>query len=249
MKFNDLNVSKVKLTVGEKMKALVLFAAALFAMSCTNQAPTSSLKTDKEKVSYVIGQQVGTSLKNQKIDLDVNAFSMSVSDAVSGKKPAMTDTDMQAAMMKFQSSMMEKMKGDGAKNKADGEAFLAKNKTAEGVKVTESGLQYKVIKSGKGPSPKKTDTVTAHYAGHLIDGTEFDSSYKRDKPADFPVGGVIPGWTEALQMMKVGDKWQLFIPSQLGYGEQGRPGIPSNSVLVFDVELLGIAKASKEKGQ
>lgn len=221
------------------MRSALLFL--IFLSACT-QVPHSGLKSDKEKISYAIGQQVGKSLKGQGLDIDYDAFAMSVNDVLSGKKSALTEEEIQKVMMAFQSSMMEKQRAGAEKSKGEGDAYLAKNKEAEGVKVTESGLQYKVITSGKGPHPKKTDTVIVHYAGHLIDGKEFDSSYKRGSPAEFPVGAVIPGWTEALLMMKVGDKWQLTIPSNLAYGPQGRPGIPPNSVLVFDVELIGIKK-------
>jgi FKBP-type peptidyl-prolyl cis-trans isomerase FklB len=132
------------------------------------------------------------------------------------------------------------MKVQGEKNKKEGEAFLAENKKKDGVKTLPSGLQYKVLAEGKGKTPKATDTVTVHYRGTLTDGTEFDSSYKRNQPASFPVNGVIKGWTEALQLMKEGSKWQLFIPASLAYGEPGRPGIPPNSVLIFDVELISV---------
>jgi FKBP-type peptidyl-prolyl cis-trans isomerase FklB len=132
------------------------------------------------------------------------------------------------------------MAAEAAKNKKEGEAFLAANKTKEGVKTLPSGLQYKVLKNGTGKTPKATDSVKAHYAGTLLNGTEFDSSIKRGEPTVFPVNGVIPGWIEALQLMKTGSKWQLFIPSELAYGERGQQSIPPNSVLIFEVELIGI---------
>ena len=146
--------------------------------------------------------------------------------------------------MKLQEMAMKKQSEEADKNKAKSAEFLEKNKTAEGVKVTASGLQYIVVSEGTGAIPTKTDTVKCHYKGTLITGEQFDSSYDRGQPAEFPVGGVIPGWTEALQMMKVGSKYKLFIPPELAYGASGRPGIPPNSALVFEVELLDIVKAA-----
>jgi FKBP-type peptidyl-prolyl cis-trans isomerase len=143
-------------------------------------------------------------------------------------------------MMAFEKDMQQKQTATAEKNGAEAEKFLAANKTKEGVKTTESGLQYKVLKEGSGAQPKSSDTVTVNYRGTLPDGTEFDSSYKRGQPASFPVSGVIKGWTEALQLMKVGSKLQLFIPASLAYGEQGRPGIPPNSLLIFEVELMDV---------
>src|SRR5438445_4381701 len=142
--------------------------------------------------------------------------------------------------------MQEQSKQTGEKNKKEGMDFLAKNKTAEGVKTTPNGLQYKILKQGTGKTPTASDTVIAHYRGTLIDGTEFDSSYKRGEPSKFPVGGVIKGWTEALLLMPVGSKWQLFIPSDLAYGENGRPSIPPNSTLLFDLELISIKEPVKD---
>ncbi len=222
------------------MKIAALMAL-VFLMSCT-QAPKSDLKSEKAKLSYAIGQQIGQSLKIQSFDVDASALAMSVDDVLAGRKSALTDEELRNVMMKYQQAKMEKDKAAGAKDKAEGAAFLEKNKSAAGVKVTASGLQYKVVSSGKGKTPSDKDTVIAHYSGHLINGSEFDSSYKRGQPAEFPVTAVIKGWTEALKMMHVGDKWQLFIPSELAYGEAGRPGIPANSVLIFDIELVGIKK-------
>ncbi|MDZ4678565.1 MAG: FKBP-type peptidyl-prolyl cis-trans isomerase [Oligoflexia bacterium] len=221
------------------MKFFIIMLALVGLTAC-NQTPKSDLKTDKAKASYSIGQQVGGNFKTQEVDLDIAAFSMAVSDVIAGKKPALTADEMQKAMMQFQQTRMDKTKVAAEKSKASAVAYLEKNKTVEGFKVTASGLQYKVVTTGKGPTPKDKDFVMAHYSGKLTDGTEFDSSYKRGQPAEFPVMGVIPGWTEALKMMKVGDKWQLVIPPELAYGEGGRPGIPPNSVLVFDIELVGI---------
>src|SRR5216684_4422081 len=168
-------------------------------------------------------------------------------DAMSNRKPLMSEQEVRETMMAFEKDMQQKQAETAQKNAAEADKFLAANKSKEGVKTTESGLQYKVLKEGSGAQPKSSDTVTVNYRGTLMDGTEFDSSYKRGQPATFPVGGVIKGWTEALQLMKVGSKFQLFIPANLAYGEQGRPGIPPNSVLNFEVELMDVK--SPQAGQ
>jgi FKBP-type peptidyl-prolyl cis-trans isomerase len=219
---------------------MVVLSAATIAEEAT--AP----KTPKEKVSYAIGISMGTQLKDIIEDIDLNVLFGAVKD-VTGGKPKMTDAEMREVMQGFmkemQSKMGDKAKKAGEKNVKDGEAFLAENGKKEGVKTTASGLQYKVIKEGDGEMPKLTDTVTTHYEGKLLDGTVFDSSIERKEPVSFPVKGVIPGWTEALQLMKVGSKYQLFIPSKLAYGENGAPPkIGPNSTLIFDVELLSIKK-------
>lgn len=208
-------------------------------------ADDAAPKTDKDKVSYSIGFGMGSNLKTQSVDINVDTLSKGIKDALSGAKPAMSSADMEKTMGDLRTKMMaqqqEKMKSIGAKNKADGEAFLAKNKTVSGVKTTASGLQYQEIKAGTGKMPKATDKVSVNYRGTLLDGKEFDSSYSRGTPASFPVTGVIPGWTEALQLMKEGAKWKLFIPAKLAYGEQGAGGvIGPNAVLVFEVELLKV---------
>jgi FKBP-type peptidyl-prolyl cis-trans isomerase FklB len=203
------------------------------------------LKTQKDKVSYSIGLDIGNSFKKQAIDVDLDILLRAIKDVMSEAKPLMTDTEVQETMQAFQKEMMAKMqekaKVDGEKNKKAGDDFLAANKAKEGVVTLPSGLQYKVITDGKGEKPKSTDTVTVNYKGTLIDGTEFDSSFARNEPATFPVTGVIPGWTEALQLMKTGAKWQLFIPSNLAYGERNAgEKIGPNSTLVFEVELISI---------
>lgn len=228
------------------MKALVaaVLGVALLAGQA-NANEKTALKTEKDKISYSIGLNIGGNLKKDSIDIDVDAFSKGIKDAMSGSKPLMTEKEVQETMTAFQKTMMakqaEKMKTIGDKNRKEGEAFLAENKKREGVKTTASGLQYKVIKEGTGKKPSATDTVTVNYRGTLIDGTEFDSSYKRNEPATFPVNQVIPGWTEALQLMKTGSKYQLFIPSNLAYGERGAgPQIGPNATLIFEVELISI---------
>lgn len=221
-------------------KLLIIAAAGLMLTLTACNKP--DLKSDKGQASYAIGQQIGKNLKAQNIEIDPKTLAASLTDATTGKSQ-MTDEQIQKAMMKLQEMAMKKQQEEGEANKKKSVEFLEKNKTAEGVKVTASGLQYSVIKEGEGATPKKEDTVKCHYTGTLIDGTKFDSSVDRGQPAEFPVGGVIPGWTEALQMMKVGSKYKLFIPPELAYGPAGRPGIPPNSALVFEVELLEIVKA------
>jgi len=210
-------------------------------------ACAAKLDTQKKKVSYVIGQQIGESMKTQGVDVDVDVLASSIKDALKGEKGKMTEEEMRATMMAAQQEMMAKQQKDGEANLKVGADFLAANKTKEGVKTTESGLQYKVVTPGKGPTPSDNDVVVCHYKGTLIDGTEFDSSYKRGEPAEFPVKGVIRGWTEALKTMKEGEKRQLFIPSDLAYGPSGRPGIPPNSVLIFDIELVKVKKGAAGK--
>jgi len=213
---------------------LIAVLGVLFLVSQVYAQGKVVLKNQKEKVSYIIGMDIGSNLKRQSIDVDPNIFAKGIKDALSGEKPLLTEQEIQETMMAFQKEMMEKQKKRG-------EVFLAENKNKEGVKTLPSGLQYKVIKAGTGKIPKLNDTVTTHYRGTLIDGTEFDSSYKRGQPVSFPVSGVIPGWTEALQLMQEGAKWQLFIPSNLAYGERGAGGIIGpNATLIFEIELISI---------
>jgi FKBP-type peptidyl-prolyl cis-trans isomerase FklB len=213
----------------------------LFLVSQVNAEEKLLLKNQKEKVSYIIGMDIGGNLKRQSVDVDPNILAKGVKDALAGGKPLLTEQEIQETMAAFQKEMMAKQSEVAKKNKAEGEAFLAENKKKEWVKALPSGLQYKVIKAGTGKKPKSTDTVTVHYRGTLIDGTEFDSSYKRGQPVSFPVSGVIPGWTEALQLMGEGAKWQVFIPSNLAYGEKGAGrDIGPNATLIFEIELVSI---------
>jgi FKBP-type peptidyl-prolyl cis-trans isomerase len=220
---------------------LISLAAIIFSAGCTKK-----LDTDKKKGSYAIGQQIGQNLKNQNIDVDADALAMAINDAAAGKESKLTKEQIQEAMGKLQEQTMKKQQEIGEANKKKGAEFLEKNKTAPGVQSTKSGLQYVVVTEGTGKIPTKDDVIKAHYKGTLITGEQFDSSYDRGQPAEFPVGGVIPGWTEALQMMKVGSKFKLWIPSDLAYGPSARPGIPANSVLAFEVELLDIVKPDKK---
>lgn len=203
-------------------------------------ADAPELKDFRARSSYAIGTQVGRSFKQQGLDLDSKAFLAAVEDVMAGRKEAMTEAQIKETFGELQQAMAKKAESAGAENLKKGEEYLAANAKKEGVKTTASGLQYKVIKSGAGKMPSKDDTVKVHYTGTFIDGNKFDSSVDRGEPVEFPVTGVIPGWTEALMMMKVGDKWQLAIPAKIAYGESGRPPIPPNSTLLFDVELLGV---------
>ena len=224
------------------MKTILITAfAVVIAASVFAEEKPPQLKDLKDKASYALGLNFGMNFKRQNVDLNTDAFSAGFKDGVlAGRKPLLSEQEVRQVMMDFQKDMEEKQKAAGQKNAAASEKFLTENKGKEGVKTTPTGLQYKVMKEGNGAQPKIGDTVTVNYRGTLTDGTEFDSSYKRGQPATFPVAGVIKGWTEALQLMKVGSKFQLFIPPSLGYGEQARPGIPPNSVLIFEVELMDV---------
>lgn len=204
------------------------------------------LKTETEKVSYIIGTQIAGNFKSQDIEVDLDSLMMGLKDALEGKELVLSQDEMKKVYTVWQAKMRAKIaakrKKEAAENLAAGTAFLEANKAKEGVKVLPSGLQYKVIKEGTGNTPTAKDRVKTHYRGTLIDGTEFDNSYTRKKPAEFAVTGVIKGWTEALQLMKEGAKWELYIPANLAYGERGRPSIPPNSTLVFEIELLEIVK-------
>lgn len=218
-------------------------AASLMTMPLLSHAD-DALTSDQDKVSYSLGVDMGRNLQKQGIDVNPDVVVQGLKDGIAGGPLKMTDGEMQATMTAFIQSMRDKMAAkekDAAKdNLAKGQAYLDANKKKDGWKVTASGLQYKVITTGTGPKPAATDTVVTNYRGTTIDGTEFDSSYKRNEPAEFPVDKVIPGWTEALQMMPVGSKWQLAIPASLAYGEDAPPQIGPNSVLLFDIELLSI---------
>lgn len=221
---------------------IAFFGCASLAQA---QNEKSQLKDQKQKVSYGIGYNLGQNLMRDNLDLDPQVLAKGIMDAMTKQKPQMTEDEIRATLLAFQQQLQKdaqaKMQKAAQENVAKGKKFLADNAKKEGIKTTKSGLQYKVVKSGSGKTPKLNDRVTTHYRGTLIDGTEFDSSYKRNQPATFPVNGVIGGWTEALQLMKEGDKWQLFIPSDLAYGERGSgPDIGPNEVLIFDIELLKV---------
>ncbi|MCF6323889.1 MAG: FKBP-type peptidyl-prolyl cis-trans isomerase [Gammaproteobacteria bacterium] len=205
------------------------------------QADEDGLSNEKQKFSYAVGVQIGQDLKRNGMDIDANSVAMAVDDVMADNELKLTMEEMQTLFADFQKKETAKKELASSVNKAEGEAFLAENKEKEGIVVLESGLQYKVITAGTGKQPTAEDTVSVHYRGTLINGTEFDSSYQRGEPATFPVNGVISGWTEALQLMKEGAKWQLFIPSDLAYGPRGASAdIGPHTMLQFDIELLSV---------
>ncbi len=218
----------------------------------------TTLSTQKEKSSYAIGMNWGMGLHRQGVDVDTAALLQGMKDALGGGKLLLTEDEARATLMQLQKEMQAKMQAKAEQaaenNKKEGEAFLTANKTKEGVVTLPSGLQYKIITAGTGPKPNMGDSVVCNYRGTLINGEEFDSSYKRGEPATFPVGGVIKGWTEALQLMPVGSKWQLFVPADLAYGARGAGNdIGPNATLIFEVELISIkakdAPADKPKDE
>jgi FKBP-type peptidyl-prolyl cis-trans isomerase len=202
------------------------------------------LETKKDSISYSIGTNISMSLADIKEEVDIDLIIRALRDGIEEKEPLLTQNEMMSILQEFSNRMMavrnEKKTKEAAENKAAGEEFLKENKNNEGVIVTPSGLQYQILKEGDGARPTSQDRVKVHYRGTLIDGTEFDSSFKNGEPITFAVTGVIKGWTEALQLMNVGSKYKLFIPSELAYGENGSGPIGPNAVLIFEVELLGI---------
>ena len=226
----------------------VLFGAALLLTACGGTGSSNAaLDTDDQKASYGIGLDMGRSLEPAKGRLDMPAFTKGVHDAMEGVDPALEQDVIQAAIQAFSQSIMEAQQAEqaaaGETNKAEGEAYLAENGAREGVTTTESGLQYEVLREGDGPRPTAEDQVSINYKGTLIDGTEFDSSYSRGEPAVFSVGGVIPGFSEALQLMPVGSQFRVVIPGDLAYGAQGAGGdIGPNATLIFEIELLEIVQ-------
>ncbi len=229
---------------------LITLALSLSALSCGskgNQPKNLELKDPSAKFSYALGLEIGSSLKQLNTDIDIDVFSRGIEDRLKDREPLLTPKEAAQVRDEFFSKMREaraqKAKDLAEKNLKEGTSFLTENKKKKGVVTTASGLQYIVLRQGDGPKPKLTDQVTVNYRGTLLDGTEFDSSYKRGEPATFPLKGVIPGWTEALQLMNVGSKYRLFIPPNLAYGESGAGNvIGPNATLIFEVELLGIKK-------
>jgi FKBP-type peptidyl-prolyl cis-trans isomerase FklB len=238
------SIAKINEKEGARMRLrMVVILGVLFLVGVVNAQEKPVLKNQKEKVSYIIGMDIGNNLKKQSVDVDPNSLARGIQDTLSGAKPLLSKEEIQETMVAFRKEMAEKQKQQG-------EAFLSDNKKKEGVKTLPSGLQYKVVKAGTGKKPKSGDTVTVNYRGTLIDGTEFDSSFRRGQPATFPVSGVIPGWTEALQLMQEGAKWQLFIPANLAYGERGAGSvIGPNATLIFEIELISVQENKQDKKQ
>lgn len=228
------------------MKYTAIAALALLLISCGGNKK-AELKTEKDSVSYSIGLDIGATFQRQGVEISPEAIIQGLKDAAdTSAKRLMTDEQCRTVMMSYQQKLMakaqEKAAAQSGQGKAEGAKFLAENKTKAGVVTTASGLQYKVIKAGSGKKPTAANEVKVHYKGSLINGTEFDNSYKRGEPITLPVGGVIAGWTEALQLMPVGSTWELYIPSDLAYGDRGSGPIPPGSTLIFTVELIAIVK-------
>ena len=241
----SVQTSGTSTQVALRMKRLTIAIIAITFVAAVSAEEKSTLKDSKDKVSYSIGLDIGSTLKKQNIDVNSDALVAGLKDALTGAKPQLTEEQIKETMTTFSNELKNKQQAAtqeaAQKNTVEGEKFLAENKTKPGVKATASGLQYKVMKEGSGPSPKETDTVVTNYRGTLINGTEFDSSYKRNEPVTFPVNGVIKGWTEALQLMKKGAKYQLFVPAGLAYGPRGAgQEIGPNATLIFEVELVDI---------
>lgn len=225
-------------TIGMSLVVIIFLVPPAFSQE-------GALKTQKDKVSYSMGLDIGKTMKMQGVDVDPDLLARGIKDVLTEQKLLMTDAEVMETLNNFKKEFMAKKQEEarqlGEKNKKEAEVFFAENKKKEGVKTLPSGLQYKVTRAGTGKKPKATDTVTVHYQGRLISGKEFDSSYRRGSPATLGVDKVIPGWTEALQLMQEGAKWELFIPSNLAYGERGAgPDIGPNAALLFDVELISV---------
>ena len=241
--------------INKHLMVVGLVASAALVAGCKEDAKkqddNAKIATLEQKVSYIIGQNMAKSLQQNGVTLESDAFLLAVSDVKAGTPSRISEEETKKSMEEMQQKVSAKKEEETKKlsetNAAEGKKFLEENKAKEGVQVTASGLQYKVITAGNGVKPKATDTVSVHYVGKLVNGTEFDSSRKRgDQPVSFPVNGVIPGWTEALQLMPQGSKWELYIPSDLAYGPGGSGPIPAAATLIFEVELLDVKAAAAE---
>ena len=223
--------------------AAILLLASITTITAS-AADESPFKTMKEKASYALGMNMGKTLRQRNADIDPELYLKAMKEAMAGGKLLMTDEQVRETLTAYQGELQSRSL---EKNKKEGATFLTENKTKPGVLTTASGLQYKIDTKGAGKTPTTNDSVVCHYRGTLINGDEFDSSYKRGEPATFPVTGVIKGWTEALQMMPIGSKWKLFIPAELAYGERGGARVPPNATLLFDIELVGIKDPSETR--
>lgn len=236
-----------------KKLLIVGLASAVLIVGCSKEEkqpdPSTQLQSLEQKVNYTIAQNLANNFKQSGVTIEPETFALALKDVRDGVPSRLSDEEMQTVMQTFQEQAMaqreEEQKKIAEENAAAGAKFLEENKAKEGVTTTESGLQYRVITEGSGAKPTATDTVTVHYSGKLLDGTEFDSSYSRNEPAVFGLNSVIPGWTEGLQLMSEGSKWELVIPSDLAYGPGANGPIPPNSVLVFEVELLEVKPAAE----
>jgi FKBP-type peptidyl-prolyl cis-trans isomerase FklB len=227
--------------IEENMKKAIALLVSLGVVSVVQAAPPANLTTDKTRLGYTVGFQMSNGVKSQGLDIDKASFLRGVQDGINGAKPALTEQEMGQTVQKFREARAAKQQEVAQNNGKRGEEYLAKNKAKEGVKTLDSGVQYRVVKEGDGAMPKDTDTVTVHYRGTLIDGKEFDSSYKRNEPVSFQVKGVIPGWQQVLPLMKKGAKWEVAIPPGSAYGERGAgPNIGPNETLLFEIELIDI---------
>ncbi len=230
--------------------AITLMALSSLGLSISSLANQIELKSETDKYSYALGMDMGNSLKNQKIDLTPEAFYQGLNASMTGGKTVITAEQAKNILISFEKQLIAKRQAEFAaasnKNKTQGEQFLASNKIKAGVNTLASGLQYKIVKVGSGAKPKASDVVTVDYTGTLIDGTEFDSSYKRGEPTSFRLSQVIPGWTEALQLMPAGSTWEIYVPAKLAYGTQGNPVIGPNSTLVFKIHLISVGDKEKK---
>lgn len=226
----------------KQILAALVSIGFLFGVCSASDKP--ELKDQKDKESYSLGYQFGQNMKAQGVELNLEVYTSGIQDALRGAKPTLSQEEIQKTLSDLQrrisAAHQKELKGKADKNLGDAKLFMEENKKKEGVKTLPSGLQYKILAEGSGKIPGATDEVTVNYKGSLVDGSEFDNSYKRGTPANFRVDKVIRGWTEALQLMKEGSKWQLFIPPELGYGERGAGPVPPNSVLIFEVELISV---------
>lgn len=221
--------------------AVVTLVAVLLGHPAFAAGGAAALDSEKQRFSYALGIQIGQSLKQDGLDVDVDALNQAISDVITGQEPRLSMEEMQTAVQQFQQRMQSERMAVGERNREAGEAFLEENRADPEVVETDSGLQYRVIEEGSGQSPTADDTVKVHYRGTLIDGTEFDSSLARGEPVEFPVGNVIEGWQEVLPMMKEGAKWKVYVPAELAYGERGAGSdIGPNATLIFDIELLEV---------